>query len=257
MFVDIRLAFNPQEPLLCLPREFQGTDLSKQDHVKHGARLLTCMHTHLHPLLLHQVRLANQLGPLVRTTKLELMGQFKDLQKTIDERLEVIGRKPITDDWEQMEKRLEPLKTLLRNVGKKLVKEDLTDPYEIFVGDLRELGGDDLNEVDIDFWELNAFEVPLFQGEDACRKLVRLKMEKWIPPFEKLRDSVYEIVTSKMDLLMDSSACADLPPELIELVKSRWVATADKMVSHLTQHYLPKQVEEQRDGRSAIEEMGR
>ena len=42
-------------------------------------------------------------------------------------------------------------------------KEDLTEPYEVFVGDLREVGGQDLEEVDIDFWELNAFELPLFQ----------------------------------------------------------------------------------------------
>lgn len=83
----------------------------------------------------------------------------------------------------------------------------MTTPFETFVGDLREFGGDNLKEIDIDFWEINAFELPMFQGEEACKALVRMTLDKWIPVFEKFRDAVYEIVISKVSLFSALSFC--------------------------------------------------
>lgn len=48
-----------------------------------------------------------------------------------------------------------------------------------------------------------------------------------------------------------------LPRELIQLVKKRWISTADRMKQHLTDQYLPKALESERDGKSEIERMGR
>ena len=67
-------------------------------------------------------RLATQLGPLVRTTKDDLERQFKELETSIEERLEQIGRKAPGDDWQMLEERLRPLKNILKNVSSKIVK---------------------------------------------------------------------------------------------------------------------------------------
>lgn len=84
------------------------------------------------------------------------------------------------------------------------VQDELTTPFELFVGDLREFGGDNLKEMDIDFWEVNAFELPMFQGEEACTTLVRLTLQKWVPVFEEFRDTVYDICISKVSLFLRS-----------------------------------------------------
>jgi hypothetical protein len=72
------------------------------------------------------VRLANQLGPLVRTTKDDLERQFKELETSIEERLEKIGRRAPGDDWHMTEERLRPLKNILKNIGSKIVKVNFT-----------------------------------------------------------------------------------------------------------------------------------
>ena len=70
-------------------------------------------------------------------------------------------------------------------------------------------------------------------------------------------DAIHDVWVWQIKDLDAASFAELLPPELIELVKKRWISTADRMKKHLTDQYLPKALEAERDGRSEIERMAR
>jgi len=101
--------------------------------------------------------------------------------------------------------RLVPLPNVLKNMGSSIERELLSGPYVNFTNKLRDLSGDSILELDIDFWQLNAFELSLFQGQNACMKIVQLTISKWIKPLEELIEEVHSMCVHLLEKLGDMS----------------------------------------------------
>jgi len=97
--------------------------------------------------------------------------------------------------------RLVPLPNVLKNMGSSIERELLSGPYVNFTNKLRDLSGGSILELDIDFWQLNAFELSLFQGQNACMKIVQLTISKWIKPLEELIEEVHSMCVHLLEKL--------------------------------------------------------
>jgi len=85
------------------------------------------------------VRLANALGPLVRSTKGELRAQLDNELKRISDRFKVIGSEP--PDESGIVKRLQPIQNILSTIGSEL-DNNCNDMVNSFNLELYALGGD-------------------------------------------------------------------------------------------------------------------
>lgn len=117
-------------------------------------------------------------------------------------------------------------------------------------------GGDKIDEMNVDFWQLNLFELPHFQGEKATLEAVKNQMQKWIKPFETLMDSFYKECERSIDKgIADTVGLDDIPAKLLEFIKSLWLSDASKAVKEMKQRLIPPSVKALWLGESELEKM--
>lgn len=125
-------------------------------------------------------RLAKMLGPIVRRTRDQLEAQFNEELKKVNKELDRVGRQQ-PDEGELIISQIKPLKEMLLQLIQQYRKNCTEIGLEV-KRKLTDFNGDSIQEMDIDYWGPSLDELPLFQGYDVVKKVVRNRLQAWIPP---------------------------------------------------------------------------
>jgi len=170
-------------------------------------------------------------------------------------RLDVIGDKP--PDEAKVYERLGPVQHRLSQVGSDL-DDNCNDMIHKFSLALYERGGDKIDDMSIDFWQLNTFELPFFQGEKATLAAVKSQMETWIEPFSELMmDFTKECDRSINSAITDLEKLDSVPSSLLAKAREMWMEDASKAVEAMSDALIPPNNRAEwipgRDGESDLE----